>query len=425
MVDRRQFLTGSAAGLAGVAGGLVVGRDLAASQTEPSAQAQDPDGDSARGLTIPFRGERQAGIATASQRNATFAAFDLTKRERSATAQLMESWTDIADQLSVGAPVHGDSGEATGMGPAGLTVTFGFGEALFDDNCAPASARPAGLLTLPEFAGDQLDPAWSGGDLLVQVCAEDPAVVSHALHQLRRVGQGRARLRWSQAGFLPQAQGETPRNLFGQVDGTANPAPDSPELDELVWVTDGPSWMVGGTYLATRRIRMIMTAWDRMSLDVQEATIGRDRSTGAPLSGGDEFTEPDLDAVSEGASLIAPDSHVRITKTTGPGMLRRGYSFDNGPLVSGAVAEHDVPEEMNHDEHGQQDHSPMMAAMDDHDAGLFFAAFVRDPAKQFVPMQEALSASDALGHFLSYTSAGLWAIPAGAPSGSIASELFA
>ena len=285
MVDRRQFMTGSAAGIAGVAGGLLVGRDLAGSQTAQSAQAQDSSGDSTRDVIIPFRGERQAGIATASQRYATFAAFDLTKRQQSEVAALMVSWTDIADQLSTGVAVHGDSGEATGMGPAGLTVTFGFGETLFDDNCAPASARPAGLLTLPEFAGDQLDPSWGGGDVVVQVCAEDPAVVSHALHQLRRVGRGRARLRWSQAGFLPQAPGETPRNLFGQVDGTANPSPDSSELDELVWLTDGPSWMVGGTYLATRRIRMIMTAWDRMSLDVQEATIGRDRNTGAPLVG--------------------------------------------------------------------------------------------------------------------------------------------
>lgn len=66
----------------------------------------------------------------------------------------------------------------------------------------------------------------------------------------------------------------------------------------------------------------------------------------------------------------------------------------------------------------------MVAAMDDHDAGLFFAAFVRDPSTQFVPMQRALSENDALGHFLAYTSAGLWAIPAGAPEGAIGAGLF-
>ena len=40
-------------------------------------------------------------------------------------------------------------------------------------------------------------------------------------------------------------------------------------------------------------------------------------------------------------------------------------------------------------------------------------------------MQQALSSGDALGHFLAYTSAGLWAIPAGASSGAVAAELFA
>jgi len=415
VVDRRQFLTGGAAGLVGVAGGVLVSRG------QSDADRDDPGS----GIAVPFRGERQAGIANAAPRYATFAAFDIVERDGASMASLMDSWTEVADQLSVGTPISGDTGEATGMGPAGLTVTVGFGETLFDDRCAPASAKPAELVSLPEFPGDQLDPAWNGGDVLVQVCSEDPTVVSHAVRQLRRVGQGRARLRWSQAGFLPQASGETPRNLFGQVDGTANPAEGSAELDDLVWVTDGPSWMVGGTYLATRRIRMMLTMWDRMGLGVQEASTGRDRGTGAPLSGGDEFTPLDLDAVHNGEPVIASDAHVRIAKTAGPGMLRRGYSFDNGPRHVGAASDTDVPDDLDHAEHAQNDHSSMMAAMDDHDAGLFFAAFVRDPVEQFIPMQQALSESDALGHFLAYTSAGLWAVPAGAPTGSIAAELFA
>lgn len=60
--------------------------------------------------------------------------------------------------------------------------------------------------------------------------------------------------------------------------------------------------MTGGTYLATRRIRMMLTMWDRMGLDVQEATIGRRRDTGAPQHGGDEFTTVDLDATRDGAA---------------------------------------------------------------------------------------------------------------------------
>jgi len=420
-MNRRSFLAGSGAGLAGLAGGVVIGRavtdDTGASQLSANSQSTSAS------AVVEFRGPRQAGIDTAAQRHAVFAAFDVTRRESTAMSSLMSTWTDLAEQLARGEAAADDTGEATGMGPARLTVTFGFGASLFDDSCAPSSERPPGLVDLPEFPGDQLEEAWNGGDLLMQVCADDPTVVSHALRQLRRTGQGTVTLRWSQAGFLPQAAGATPRNLFGQVDGTANPTAGSSELDELVFVTDGSEWMTGGTYLATRRIRMMLTMWDRMSLDVQEATIGRHRDTGAPLTGGDEFTELDLDATSGGDPIIAADAHVRIAKTAGPGMLRRGYSYDNGPRLTGTAT---APAgEMDHSQHGQMDHSGMMAAMDDHDAGLFFAAYVSDPATQFVPMQQALSATDALGHFLAYTSAGLWAIPAGAPNGPIAAELFA
>lgn len=418
-MDRRRFLTGSGVGLAGLAGGVVIGRAVT-DDTDMSEASAEP---AAASAVVEFRGPRQAGIDTTAQRHAVFAAFDVTRRERAAMSSLMSTWTDLAEQLTGGGAIADDTGEATGMGPARLTVTFGFGASLFDDACAPSAARPAGLVDLPAFSGDQLEEPWNGGDLLVQVCAEDPTVVSHALRQLRRTGQGTVALRWSQPGFLPQATGATPRNLFGQVDGTANPSTGSNELDELVWVTDGPDWMTGGTYLATRRIRMMLSMWDRMGLDVQEATVGRRRDTGAPLTGGDEFTEPDLDATSGGAPVIATGAHVRIAQSAGPGMLRRGYSYDNGPRLTGTGT---APTGgMDHGQHGQMDHSGMMAAMDDHDAGLFFAAYIRDPATQFVPMQQALSDADALGHFLAYTSAGLWAIPAGATNGPVAPELFA
>lgn len=419
-IDRRRFLAGSGVGLAGLAGGVVIGRAVT-DEPNVSEASKDPETVAASAV-IAFRGPRQAGIDTLAQRHAVFAAFDVTRRERAAMSSLSSTWTDLAEQLTSGGTIADDTGEATGMGPARLTVTFGFGASLFDDACASRAARPAGLIDLPTFPGDQLEEPWNGGDLLVQVCAEDPTVVSHALRQLRRTGQGTVALRWSQPGFHSQAAGATARNLFGQVDGTANPSSGSNDLDELVWVTDGPDWMTGGTYLATRRIRMMLTMWDRMGLDVQEAAVGRRRDTGAPLTGGDEFTEPDLDATSAGVPIIAADAHVRVAKSAGPGMLRRGYSYDNGPRLTGIDT---APTgEMNHDQHGQMDHSGMMAAMDDHDAGLFFAAYVRDPASQFVPMQQALSATDALGHFLAYTSAGLWAIPAGATNGPIAADLF-
>jgi deferrochelatase/peroxidase EfeB len=129
---------------------------------------------------------------------------------------------------------------------------------------------------------------------------------------------------------------------------------------------------------------------------------------------------------SSGALVIPATAHARVAKQAGVGMLRRGYSYDNGPRrvdATGAPIDPSTP--MDHSMHGTMDHSQMAAMMDDHDAGLMFVAFVRDPASQFVAAQNALSASDALGHFLSYTSASLWAVPAGRPSGSIAAGIYA
>jgi deferrochelatase/peroxidase EfeB len=104
-------------------------------------------------------------------------------------------------------------------------------------------------------------------------------------------------VRWSQVGFgrtasTSQAQ-TTPRNLKGLKEGTNNiRAEDTDHMDRHVWVPeeDGPSWMVGGTYLVVRRIRMLIEVWDRVSLGEQEATIGRHKYSGAPIGKEGEST---------------------------------------------------------------------------------------------------------------------------------------
>ncbi len=52
-------------------------------------------------------------------------------------------------------------------------------------------------------------------------------------------------------------------------------------------------WLKHGTYCVVRRIQYIET-WDRTALEEQEATFGRKRHSGAPLTGGKEFDEIDL-----------------------------------------------------------------------------------------------------------------------------------
>ena len=102
------------------------------------------------------------------------------------------------------------------------------------------AARPRSP-SCPLFAGDELDPERSGGDLAVQACADDPQVAFHAVRNLARIGRGAVVMRWSQLGFgrtssTSRAQ-ETPRNLMGFKDGTNNiKLEDGRALAEHVWV---------------------------------------------------------------------------------------------------------------------------------------------------------------------------------------------
>ena len=415
VLSRRGLLGGgAAAGLAlgGAVGGFA-GREWAPGTT---------DADAGVAASYPFRGEHQAGIATPAQDRLHFAAFDVTTGSRDELVALLQAWTEAADRMThgldagpigavAGAPTlpPDDTGEAMGLPPGGLTLTLGFGPGLFDDRFGLAPRRPGPLRELPHFPGDQLDPARSGGDLCVQACAQDPLVAVHAIRNLARIGFGTVAVRWSQLGFGRTSSTttgqDTPRNLFGFKDGTANvKAEETGALDEHVWVGADESpgdWLAGGSYLVVRRIRMNLEVWDRQPLGDQEQLIGRAKGTGAPLSGGGELTEPDLDLPrSDGQPVIAPDAHVRVVHPSrhgGARMLRRGYTFVDGTDDLGGL-----------------------------DAGLFFLAYVRDPDTHFIPIQGAMARSDALTEYLEPTGSALFAVPPGAGPGEfVGRALFA
>jgi deferrochelatase/peroxidase EfeB len=294
--------------------------------------------------------------------------------------------------------------------PSRLTLTFGFGPSLFRDSAGNdrfgvADRQPAALQRLPHFPADDLDAGRSDGDLCVQACADDPQVAVHAIRNLSRIAFGTASLRWSQLGFgrtsSTSSSQETPRNLFGFKDGTANLKAEDPELDDHVWVrrTDDPSggWLAGGSYLVARRINMTIEPWDRTPLTEQETLVGRNRSSGAPLTGGSEHTPLDLAAKDDaGQPVIATNAHVRLAHPSTNGgvrMLRRGYNFTDGNDVLGRL-----------------------------DAGLFFIAFVRDPLRQYVPMQTRMSREDGLMEYLKHTGSALFATPPGVRRGGYVGE---
>ena len=98
---------------------------------------------------------------------------------------------------------------------------------------------------------DRLEDRWSGGDLLLQICADDPLTVAHAARVLASGVRGVATQRWVQRGFRravgTDPSGRTQRNLFGQLDGTVNPAPAESDFEALLF-SDGAEqqWMRGG-----------------------------------------------------------------------------------------------------------------------------------------------------------------------------------
>jgi len=404
-LSRRKLFGLAGAGAAGLVTAGAVGFGLRGS-------ADIPDGPAGPADPVEFFGEHQAGIVTPAQDRLHFVAFDIITTDRDELAQLLRDWTAAAAAMTAGrdagpggavggapeAPPD-DTGEALGLPPAQLTLTVGFGPGLFrtpagGDRFGLAGAAPAALAGLPHFPGDALQPEISGGDLCVQACANDPQVAVHAVRNLIRMGFGKVRVRWSQLGFgrtssTSSAQA-TPRNLMGFKDGTNNlKAEQTSRIRDNVWVQpgDGPSWLDGGSYLVTRRIRMHIETWDRTSLAEQEAIIGRTKGEGAPLGRSAEFDAPDFHVASaDGMSVIPAGSHVRLAhpdQNDGTVMLRRGYNFVDGSDGLGRL-----------------------------DAGLFFMAYVRDP-EQFVTVQAQLARHDTLNEYIRHVSSGVFACPPG------------
>lgn len=410
-----------AVGVGGAAAGALV---LAAAGSASPSSKEETVSDA-----YPYFGVHQGGIVTPAQDRMHFAAFDTAPGlDRDALIGLLRDWTDAASRMTQGgsageldamsgsydAPPE-DTGEAYDLPPSGLTITFGFGPGLFLDAAGAdrfgiAARRPAALERLPHFVADNLDPNLSDGDLCIQACAHDPQVAVHAIRNLTRIAFGRAVLRWSQLGFgrtsSTSVDQATPRNLLGFKDGTMGLRAEQTDLiDAHVWVQAGADpaadWLVGGSYMVARKIKMQIETWDRAPMREQENIVGRTKREGAPLSGGVEFDQPDFTLEGRGGvPVMDVASHVAIAHpdhNDGVQMLRRGYNYVDGNDQLGRLS-----------------------------AGLFFIAFVTDPRTHYIPMQSRLSRNDLMMEYLQHIGSGLWAVPPGVTEGEFVGQaLFA
>ncbi|MBC7762474.1 MAG: Dyp-type peroxidase, partial [Candidatus Saccharibacteria bacterium] len=344
--------------------------------------------------SVPFFGLHQAGIETPPQGHASLVALNLRDTvDRAALKRMMRILTGDAARLTQGEGALADSEPELAVTPARLTITFGFGPGLVS---RAAGEAPGWLRPLPAFGVDRLDPAWGDGDLLLQIAADDALTVAHATRMLLKDSRSFGTVRWLQTGFrrAPGSvkPGTTMRNLFGQVDGTVNFVPGTPDFERLVWGSaDNPGWMLGGTGFVLRRIAMDLDKWDKLDRSGREASVGRTLSNGAPLTGTNETDAPDFAAKTAVGFRVIPEfSHLRRARSENPDerILRRGYNYDDTP-TGGSVP----------------------------NSGLLFVAFQSDVDAQFVPIQRRIDSLDLLNVWITPIGSAVFAIPPGCVTG--------
>ncbi|MFU2132745.1 iron uptake transporter deferrochelatase/peroxidase subunit [Gallibacterium anatis] len=389
---RRQFLKRS---------GLMLGGSLIGSGLSMSVAADNHHSVAEKhclsDITYPFYGEHQQGIITPQQTYVYFLVLDLATESLDEVREVFKTWTTYTARLTQGKNVKeyaknhfvppADTGEADDLSAYGLTLTFGVSPS-FLQKLGLQDKAPKELKDLPLFPRDQLKEEFSGGDICIQSCANDAQVAFHAVRQLVRVARANVTMKWSQAGFISADKAtDTPRNLFGFKDGTAN-ANTVKDLDGQVWV-DQPDWLKGGSYLIVRKIVMHLETWDRTSYKEQERTFGRHRISGAPIGEKEEFAPLDLDKLNHhGKPMIPDDSHSALAHKTGKQMLRRAYSYSDGI-------------------------NPRTGQFD---SGLLFICYQKDP-EQFITIQNALGNVDRLNEYITHIGSGLFACFGGVKEG--------
>ncbi|WP_138275797.1 Dyp-type peroxidase [Rhodoluna limnophila] len=400
-LSRRGFLAGasaSAGAIVGASAGAWFGSDQAATAAELKAQT------AVLKRKEKFTGPHQNGIEVELQTFTNFVAFDLAPgTDKAAALRWMTLLNDDIARLTQGDPTLADAQPQLVLGPARLTVTVGFGPSLFS-KLGLESQMPESFKDLPAFKIDALKPEFSGGDVLLHISADDPIVLSHAVRRLITDSLTFASVRWSQQGFS-NAQGVVPhgvrqRNLMGQVDGTDNPAFNTDDFNNLVWIQDGPSWIQGGTIMVFRRIAMQLNTWDQLGRTEKEQVIGRTLDTGAPLGKVNETDPIDFDARDKNGLKVIPDfAHIRRAHAHAPGerFFRRPFNYEVGVSADG---------------------NP--------DVGLLWTAYQRNLDTQFIPVQRRLEQFDLLNKWTTPIGSAVFAIAKGVQPGQVlAAELFA
>ena len=348
---RRHVILGGIAGLgAGAAGGYLA-RGPLASASPDLRPSPPPTG--AAGQSVAVQGEHQPGVARPAVRQAQslMAVGQLTILDdvrgsgegsalegdsTTARTALATAFRTAGDRIRALCEGAGDVA-VTPDGPGDLTVTLGVGRLPLSLSADPSLAT---LVELPRFRDDQrIAPDHLGGEVYISVNGGDPGVLDAVMREVAAALGGVA-TSWSQFGVrgIAQEPDGASRNPFHFYDGLAVPR-TQPELETNVWITEGP--LAGGTVCVIRRFSLDTEQFAQLDGEKQNAIMGRDRATGAPLSGGERLDDVNLLAKDPTGEYLTPArSHARAAHPSFTGsalMLRRSYNFVDGAGQSGHV----------------------------------------------------------------------------------------
>ncbi len=385
---RRGVLALGGTAAAGIAGGFAFG------QRVWGAQPPDTQIKGSSSSTVAFYGPHQAGIATPAPTFTSYVGVNVREPARQNVESIFRIISDDASRLTQGIPALADTEPELTRTPRNLTIGLGIGLPLIK-RAGLATKVPDEFVEIPRFSTDAFESGWDQSDLVIQMGGDDPLVLAHTFRMLSKDISSLADIAWVQQGFRTQPDPDNPahknRNLMGQVEGTGNPSLE--KFDEVVWIPE-----TGGTVLVLRRIRMLLNKWDALDNQAKELAIGRTLASGAPLGMTNESDPVPFDVVDDlGLPLIPDDAHIKLARASTPEemIFRRGYNYDNG-IVGNT-----------------------------NDMGLIFAAYTRNPAASFIPMQERLSQQDALNRWISTIGSATYYFPGGcAEGGFIGQELF-
>jgi deferrochelatase/peroxidase EfeB len=223
-------------------------------------------------------------------------------------------------------PETGELGFADPYDRQFLTITVGFAKSAYDALAVPADQQPQDLIAIPwSLLGDQPTRSDRNGDVVLQVCSDDPYVNEHVVRRIEEELRDRITLAWTLVGDQRYTTREgrvakrEARALIGFLDGTANLDPkDKPEDATLVFVDPDkvkeyppvppsgpggaypgtgpqfppdlrqppgrePEWTRHGSYMVVRASTQKTPDWDGVTLDDQEHVVGRFKFSGASL----------------------------------------------------------------------------------------------------------------------------------------------